>query len=197
MKILAAGDFHGNEGIVKKLAEEAERHDVGLVLITGDISELEMPKNMIGPFLAKGKKVAFVTGNHEAPGTAEMLAEKYRITNLQRYAIKYDDVGIFGCGGANIGMNFLSDEEIWNYLQNGFRYIKSAKKKIMMTHVHPKGSRIEKFSFPGSGAVTKAIYEFKPDVHICGHIHEMEGFEEKIGSTKVICVGSRGKIIEV
>ena len=198
-KILAVSDIHGSEETVRLLADEAEKQNVDLVMIAGDFSEFgELANGMIGPFLAKGKKVVFVTGNHEAPGVAELLTEKYKITNIQNHSVVYDDVGIFGCGGANImGMNFLTDAEIFDYLDNGFRYVKGAGKKIMLTHVHPKGGLIERFSFPGSEAVTKAIYELKPDIHICGHIHEMEGFIEKMGGTDIICVGSRGKIIEI
>ena len=69
MKVLALSDTHGNEDMVRRLADEAEKNDVDLVLIAGDISEFgEIGKNMIGPFLAKGKKVVFVAGNHDAPG---------------------------------------------------------------------------------------------------------------------------------
>jgi Icc-related predicted phosphoesterase len=153
---------------------------------------------MIKPFLEKKKKVAFIAGNHDMPGITEALKEEYSILDIQHHSVVYDDVGIFGCGGANIlHMNFTPDEDMFTYLANGFRYVKGAKKKIMVTHIHPKGSMIEKFSFPGSEAVTKAVYELKPDIHICGHIHEMEGFEEKMGNTRIICVGARGKIIEV
>ena len=198
MKVLALSDTHGNEDMVRRLADEAEKNDVDLVLIAGDISEFgEIGKNMIGPFLAKGKKVVFVAGNHDAPGIAEFLTEKYKITNVQNHAIIQEDVGIFGCGGANIGINFTSEKEMHHYLTKGFGYVSAADKKIMLTHMHPKGGLIEKFSFPGSESVTRAIYELKPDIHICGHIHEIEGFEEKIGKTHIFCVGSRGKIIEI
>lgn len=199
MKILAAGDLHESADGVKKLAEEAGRENVDIVILNGDISNFgELPKGMIKPFLDKGKKVAFVAGNHDMPGITETLREQYDILDIQNRSVVYYDVGIFGCGGANImHMNFTSDDDMFKYLSNGFRYVNGAQKKIMVTHIHPKGSMIEKFSFPGSEAVTKAIYELKPDVHICGHIHEMEGFEEKMGDTRVICVGSRGKIIEV
>ena len=199
MKMLAAGDLHENAVGVKKLAEEAEKEKVDIVIINGDISNFgEMPNGMIKPFVEKKKRVAFVTGNHDMPGITEVLRERYDVIDVQNHAIIYKNVGIFGCGGANImHMNFTSDDEMFNYLSNGFRYVKGAKKKVMVTHIHPKGSLIEKFSFPGSEAVTRAIYELKPDIHICGHIHEMEGFEEKLGGTRVICVGSRGKIVEV
>ena len=45
--------------------------------------------------------------------------------------------------------------------------------------------------------VRDAILELKPDIHICGHIHETQGIEEIIGKTRVINVGKSGKIIEL
>ena len=69
----------------------------------------------------------------------------------------------------------------------------------MVTHVHPDKSKIEKFTkvFPGSSGVRKAIEKFHPDILLCSHVHEAEGIEEKIGKTKVINVGKKGKIIEI
>ena len=69
----------------------------------------------------------------------------------------------------------------------------------MVTHVHPSGTLMEKFTdfFPGSSGVRKAIEKFQPDIALCSHVHEAEGIEEKIGKTKVINVGRKGKIIEI
>lgn len=198
MKILAASDIHGDKDAVKRLAKEAEKENVDMILILGDVSVFgDLEKGMIGPFAATKKKVAFVNGNHDMPSTAEMLAEKYKITDLEHEAFIYHGVGVFGTGGAHVGPNYVDDEEMFEHLSNGFRYIESAGKKILATHVHASRSLIEKFSFPGADAVRMAIDKFKPDVHVCGHIHEMEGFEETIGKTKVFSVGRRGKIIEV
>jgi putative phosphoesterase len=198
IRILAASDLHGDTRQAKKLADVAYKNGVDLVVIAGDITHFDMDAaNMIGPFLEKKKKVLFVAGNHDSPATAEFLAEKYKITNLQFYSVKHEEVGIFGCGGANIGLNQLSEKEVIHYLKNGHETIKNAEKKIMVTHLHPAGTTIERMSFPGSLSIKRAIEEFQPDVHICGHIHEAEGIEEYIGRTKVFCVGSRGKIIEV
>ena len=66
----------------------------------------------------------------------------------------------------------------------------------MVTHTHPENSILGLGMFPGSGGIRKAIDELKPDLHLCGHIHETEGIEEKIGTTRVINVGKKGKIIE-
>ena len=69
----------------------------------------------------------------------------------------------------------------------------------MVTHVHPSDSTMEKFSqfIPGSNGVKKAVEKFKPDILLCSHVHEAEGIEEKIGNTRVINVGKKGKIIEL
>ena len=69
----------------------------------------------------------------------------------------------------------------------------------MVTHVHPAGSKMEKFSkwVPASTGVRKAIEELQPDILLCSHVHEAEGIEEYIGKTKVFNVGRKGKILEI
>ncbi|MBN1644879.1 metallophosphoesterase [Candidatus Woesearchaeota archaeon] len=201
MKILAAGDLHGDTRVAQKLAQKAEKENVDYVILCGDITYAEQStEGLIGPFIAKGKKVILIPGNHETLATADFLAELYGAKNLHGYSIKTKDkIGIFGCGGANIGLSQLTEDEIFEKLKKGFENIKDLTKKIMVTHVHPAESKMEKFTqfFPGSTGVTKAIKQFKPDFLLCSHVHEAEGIEEKIGNTKVINVGKKGKIIEV
>lgn len=106
---------------------------------------------------------------------------------------------MFGCGGANIGLFQLSEDEIFYHLYKSHRYVKDAKKRIMVTHVHPAESLMEQFSdfVKGSTGVTKAIELLKPDIMLCSHVHEASGLEETIGGTRIINVSRTGKIIEV
>ncbi len=157
----------------------------------------DFSENLIGPFKEKGLKVALIPGNHESMATANFLSEKYGVKNLQYEPMKIGNIGLFGMGGASIGPFPVGEDEILDTLKKNFEKIKDAKIKIMVTHAHPKGTLIEKMSFPGSPSVRKAIESFKPQLHLCGHIHECEGMEEKIGETKVINVGKKGKIIEI
>lgn len=200
IRILAAGDIHGDTSQAKKLAEQAEKENIDLVVLCGDLTYAETStEGIIGPFVRKHKQVILIPGNHETVATADFLAELYGATNLHGYSIKHKDVGLFGCGGANIGLFQLGEDEIFELIKKGYERIKGIKKKILVTHVHPSGSLMEKFSniFPGSDGVKKAIETFKPDILLCSHVHEAEGIEEMIGSTKVINVGKRGKIIEI
>ena len=200
LKILAAGDLHGDTSLAKKLAEKAEKEKVDLVVLCGDLTLGETStENLIGPFVKKKEKVILIPGNHETIATADFLSDLYGVKNLHGYSVKYKGVGIFGAGGANIGLFQLDEKEIYGLLKKGFDKIKYLEKKIMVTHVHPKGGKIEKFTkfFPGSSSVKKAVEKFKPDVLLCSHVHEAEGIEEKIGKTKVVNVGKKGKIIEL
>jgi len=200
LKILAAGDLHGDTSLAKKLAEKAEKEKVDLVVLCGDLTMGEIStENLIGPFVKRKEKVILIPGNHETIATADFLSELYGVKNLHGYSVKYRNVGIFGAGGANIGLFQLNEKEIYDLLKKGFDKIKYLKKRIMVTHVHPEGTKMEKFTkfFPGSEGVKKAIDKFKPDVLLCSHVHEAEGIEEKIGKTKVVNVGKKGKIIEL
>ncbi|MBT4823862.1 hypothetical protein HN695_00665 [Candidatus Woesearchaeota archaeon] len=200
MKILATGDIHGDVSFAKKLAKTAKDENVDLVLITGDITYFDQGVDgLIGPFKKAGKKVLFIPGNHDSFATADFLAEVYGIKNVHGYSVKYEDVGIFGCGFANIGPNQIDENEIFDNLKKGHENIRYLKKKIMMTHVHPSDTKMEKFSdfVKGSEGVKKAIEKFKPDILFCSHVHEAQGIEEKIGETRVINVGKEGKIIDI
>lgn len=201
MKILAAGDIHGDQTLAQKLADRAEKENVDLVILTGDLTQLDQsPDGIIGKFKEKKKKVLIIPGNHDSFATIDFLAEMYGVKNIHGYSVKYEDVGIFGCGGANIGpFSKMEEGEIVDMLKQGFEKVKYLKKKIMVTHVHPSETLMEKMSsfVPGSPGVKKAVETFKPDILLCSHVHEAEGIEEKIGKTHVINVGKAGKIIEI
>ena len=200
LKLLAAGDLHGDIGLAEKLAIRAEKEKVDLVVLCGDLTLQETSTdNIIGPFKKRHEKVLLIPGNHETVATADFLAELYEMKNIHGYSVKYKGVGIFGAGGANIGVFQSSEKELYDLLKKGHDKIKYLHKKIMVTHVHPTGSKMEKFTdiFPGSSGVRKALDKFKPELLLCSHVHEAEGIEEKIGKTKVINVGKAGKIIRI
>lgn len=204
LKILAASDIHGDTTLVNALAERAEKENVDLVVLCGDLTMGERStENIIGPFAKRHKKVLLIPGNHETVATADFMAEVYEpyARNIHGYSVKYKEVGIFGAGGAtNVGpVPPIDETEMYDMLKKGFDNIRSLKRKIMVTHIHPTDTKIEKFSrfVPGSDAVRKAVETFKPDILLCGHVHEAEGLEEMVGKTRVINVGRKGKIIRI
>lgn len=195
-KILAAGDLHGDSAIAKRLAEKAEKANVDLVVLAGDITGIVETKNILKPFKDKKQNVVFVPGNWDESITAKFLSEKYKIKDIGKHYVTYKGVGLFGIGSPDWEMN-LNEEKAFKKLKKDFEKIKDLEKKIMVSHLHAAGTKSELSGVPGSTALKKAIEEFKPDLFISGHIHEAEGVEEKIGKTRVISVGKKGKIIEI
>ncbi len=199
LKILAIGDIHGDTGLVKRLAKKAKEENVDLVILTGDLTFAEQStKNLIGPFVKAKKQVLLIHGNHESIATVDFLAEMYPNTkNLHGYSFVKNGLGIFGAGGADMGVNPIRDAEIFKLLKEGHEKIKDSKRKVMVTHMHPKGSKSEFSGWPGSKAIRKAIKEFKPDIAISSHIHEASGVEEQIGKTRVVNVSRKEIIFEI
>ncbi|MAG24358.1 hypothetical protein CMI47_02155 [Candidatus Pacearchaeota archaeon] len=198
MKILAASDIHGESKLVEKLAQKASTENVDLVILCGDITGFSETKNLIKPFKDKKKHVLILPGNWDSFATTDFLANFYGVRNIHGYSAVYEDIGFFGAGGAEgPGPGQSTDSEILETLKKAHSGLGSVKKKIMLTHAHPQGSKSEFSGFEGSKAVTKAIKTFSPDILLHGHIHEGSGIEELIGSTKVINVGREGRIIEI
>ena len=198
-KILAIGDIHGDSRLMKKLAQQAKDENVDIVILAGDLTYAEQEfKEVIKPFTDLKKQVLLIPGNHEGVATTDLLAEIYSPTkSIHGYSFIKNNLGIFGAGGADIGIHTISDAEIYKLLKKGNESVKNLEKKILVTHIHPEGTKSEFSGFKGSKAVRKAIETFKPNIAICAHIHEAAGVEDKIGNTRVINVSRKGKIFEV
>jgi hypothetical protein len=195
-KVLAASDFHGDASASKKLAEKAEKEDVDLVVLAGDITGIVESDNILKPFVDKKKKVVFVPGNWESSETADFLSKLYGIKNVGEHYVKYGDVGVFGIGSPDWSFD-IDDKKTFKKLKKDFEKIKDLEKKIMVSHINPAGTKSEFSGVAGSEELRKAIDEFQPDLFISGHIHEAEGMEEKVGKTKVVSVGKKGTVIEI
>ncbi len=195
LKILAAGDIHGDSKLAEKLAKQAKKEKVDLVVLTGDITGITETKNLIKPFKKRGEKVLFVPGNWDDPETANFLSKFYNIKNLDNYYVKYGNIGIFGLG--NPGTLEIPNKQAFQRLRKNFNKVRNLEKKIMVTHLHAADTKSELSGWPGNKGIRKAIEKFQPDLFLSGHIHELEGVEEKVGKTKVINIGRKGRIIKI
>jgi Icc-related predicted phosphoesterase len=195
LKILAVGDLHGDSKQAAKLAKKAKKEKVDLVILLGDIFGIVGTEDVIEPFKKAGKKIVFIPGNWDSSTETAMLQDVHKIKNLDGYYAIYKDVGIVGVGVSDMRMS-LDEKKTLDRLKKSFNKIKP-RKKLLISHLHPRGSRSEFSGIPGDPALRKAIRYFKPDLFLHAHIHEAEGIEEKIGKTKVMNVGRKGKIIKI
>ena len=195
LKILAAGDLHGDFDIAKKLSKKAKKGKVDLVVLAGDIYGYDKGEpGILETFKKAGQKVVFVPGNCDFDEEIETLKEG---KNIHNYYVTYGGVGIAGIGNPNWKLS-LDDIDLAKIKEN-FNRMKPAK-RILVSHLHAEGTKAELFGFlggVGDSILRKAVEDFKPDLLISAHIHEAEGLEDIIGNTKVIQVGSNGIIIEI
>ena len=198
MKILAAGDLHGDSTLAKRLAKQASDENVDLVILCGDITnDDENVEGLIGPFVAHGKKVFLIPGNHDSFAVTDFLAQRYGVKNLHGTSIRYGDIAFVGCGGAPFGLSIMDEDDLYSTISGAFSKVAGATKSILVCHLHPFGSSIDTFGFPGSRGIRAALDKFKPTIALCGHIHEAEGIESKVGETTVMNVSKKGKVFEI
>jgi hypothetical protein len=198
-RILAIGDIHGDRGLSEKLAKIAEKEKVDIVIMAGDLTlGNSKAKGIIAPFQKLQKKVLLIPGNHETPQTIDEFSQFYsNAKNIHGYSIREGEIGIFGAGEVDWFEKSPENSELFKLLEQGNKYLKQISKKIMVTHMHPKGSKAEIFGYPGSPAIERAIKKFKPNIAICSHLHEAGGLVEKIGKTTVINVSRSPTLFEI
>lgn len=198
LKLLAASDLHGDSGAAKRLAQRAEREKVDLVVLCGDITGVVETKNIIKPFKDRNQKVLILPGNWDSFATTDFLAELYGVKNIHGYSARYEEVGFFGAGGADVGpFSRISERELMRTLERAHAGLKGVERTVMVTHMHPQGSKSEFSGVEGSSSIRKAIKKFKPNLLLHGHIHEASGSDEMIEGTRVVNVGKKGAVFEI
>jgi Icc-related predicted phosphoesterase len=114
-----------------------------------------------------------------------------------------DDVGFFGVSGGPISpLNTpyeIPEEEIARRAHAGFAGVKKCRRRIFVPHMPPFGTKVDIIHsgiHVGSSAIRDFIEDHKPDLVICGHIHEARG-RDMIDETIIVNCGpaSHGRYV--
>lgn len=194
MKIISFGDIHENLSNLRLLKNELEGAD--LVIVTGDLTNYNGRKEAEKVFEGIEKyneNILAQFGNMDQPDVNDYLSRKG--INLHRNGFVIDDIGIFGVGGSNpTPFNTpteFSESEIESFLLEGFEKVKDSKFKIMVPHMPPIDTKLDIITagtHVGSQSVRNFILRHKPDIVLCGHIHEARG-KDKIKNTTICNAG--------
>lgn len=193
MKILALTDIHGNLKDIPKLKSFID--EIDLIVIAGDFTDFggrseALPiinelKNLQRPLLA-------VHGNLDKIEILDLLEEEKISIHGKSKVI--EEIAFVGCGGSSkTPMNTpteYSEEELAQILHDGINNIKNYNQIILICHTPAKGFRDKTFfgMHVGSQTVKDFIETNKPNLLICGHIHEARG-SDKTGDTLIINPG--------
>jgi Icc-related predicted phosphoesterase len=193
LRILAAGDLHGDLGVARKLSEKAKREKVDLVVLAGDVYGYDGGTDgILKSFERAGQRVLFVPGNCDFDEEVVDLCKAGK--NLHGYYVTYEGVGFAGVGCANWKLSHDSGD--LDLLKKSFGKMK-AKRRVLVSHLHAEGTAAEFSGVAGESVLRRAALEFKPEVLISAHIHEAEGLRDRIGETRVVQVGKKGEVLEI
>ncbi len=194
MKIFAISDIHGALTPIEAASELLGESD--FVVISGDITRhgsKEEAKEILGLITQCNPNIIAVHGNWDRIEVGEHLHERGYSIHAQSRII--DGIGFFGVGGSNPTpintASEYSEEEIRDFLHQGYPPVKDCKTTVMVSHAPPRGARDRMFL--GMRVGSMSVHEFLKHNHvdlcICGHIHEGRGNEE-MNHTVVVNPGS-------
>ncbi|MBS4029103.1 MAG: metallophosphoesterase [Ignavibacteriales bacterium] len=197
MKLLALSDIHGAYNEANQIIRK-ENPDI--LIIAGDLTtrgtNAEV-KITIESFKQVCPIIVAVCGNMDSP-SHEKVYDELGI-GINAHGKIFKDVGFVGVSGSPISWMKtpyeISEDEIYQRAKNGFVEIKHCRVKIFVPHAPPLNTNVDRLpngSHVGSSAVRKIIEELKPDICVCGHIHEARG-KDVLGKTIIVNCGTGNK----
>lgn len=195
MKILVFTDVHGNPTAIKQVINKSKEAD--LLVCAGDIIDWGDLEKTIKLFKEANKKILIIPGNHEDYSELKSLCKKYDfLVDIHLKKFKINDIVFFGFGGGGFSKIDKELQEIMEDLE-----FDKNEKLVFVSHGPPFGTKLDYLdnmqSYRGSKTVREFIKKFHPKFAVCGHLHENEKKEDKLGDTVILNPGKYGKIIEV
>lgn len=199
MKLLLFSDLHRDRRAAAALVERAG--DVDVVVGAGDFAVMRKGlRDTLEVLRAIDRPAVLVPGNGES---YEELADACRdwpsARVLHGTGCEIDGRSFFGLGGGvpvtpfgPWSYDFTEDEaaELLRDLPEGV---------VLVSHSPPHGvlDRSSRGDDLGSATVRRMIDERRPELVVCGHIHDCAGQHRTVGPTVVVNAGPRGVLWEL
>jgi uncharacterized protein len=194
MKIVSFGDVHMATRNLERMGEVLR--DTDLVIVSGDLTNfggVADARQVIDSVRRVCRQLLALSGNLDKREVMPYL-EAEGIA-LHGKGIKYDGLGIFGCGGSNITPfntpTELTEDEIYATLARGYETVHDCRPLLMVCHTPPYETKCDRIAGGrpvGSTAARRFIEQIQPDVCISGHIHESAALD-RLGETTVVNAG--------
>jgi len=193
--LLAFVDTHGDTDVLKRLKKKAAKAD--LVLCAGDMTIFEHKmKSILREINGFNKPVLVIHGNHESEENLKEDCKKHNnLIFLHKKFFEKENIIFVGYGGGGFS---LRDEKFEKFAEK-IKKRREGKQLVLLLHGPPYGNKTDLIM--GEHAGNKSFRDFirqeKPLIVVCGHLHENENVQDKIGKTLIINPGPEGKLIEV
>jgi Icc-related predicted phosphoesterase len=198
MRLLAFSDLHRDLDAARSLRERAGEADV--VIGAGDFASVHSGLEETLEVLAGIETpTVLVPGNNETEAALRDASSRWQAaTVLHGEGVEIDGTAFYGLGaGVPItpwDWSFDLDEQQAEQLLEG-----CPLGAVLVVHSPPRGhvDRSGAREHLGSETILRTIERRRPQLAVCGHIHESWGEESRIGETPVINLGPTGRLIEI
>lgn len=180
MQIIGIADIHGTIDYSDQAGDALRSAD--LVLCAGDLTDFgaaQDAERILENIRRFNPDILAVSGNCDQPGVNTVLSASD--INLHNRPKIFQNIALYGLGGSNPSPfhtpQELDEDQIAQILGNYHR-IEDARWHVFVTHAPPAGTKVDRTFFGqhvGSSAVRAFIEKFRPDLVLCGHIHEARG----------------------
>jgi Icc-related predicted phosphoesterase len=190
MRIVAISDIHGRTALSTNIINVLGHAD--LVIIAGDITNFggyEEARRIVSTIQSFAPKIVSIPGNCDRL-TVNKYLEDAAISVHGRSQL-LNSLMLYGVGGCATTPfhtpQEYTDDDIATML-NAWQKDDAVRWHILITHCPPFNTRLDR-TFLGQHVGSKTIRAFieknRPDLVICGHIHEARGVD-RVDST--ICI---------
>ena len=197
MRVLVFSDIHNDLSTLRRLIET----DADYYVAAGDLVSWARGLDSCGEILkAKAAKVWVLPGNHETADQIGLFCTRYGLRDIHDQLFEVDGIWFGGLGYSSPTPFQTPGEYTEEELARRLNRFSESKPRIMLCHAPPKDTdldRVREGIHAGSMAVKQFIESAQPQYFFCGHIHEAEGRQIKIGNTTAINVGKRGYLLEL
>lgn len=192
MKLLAITDLHDHPAALDRILEDAP--EVAGILLGGDITNFGSPadaQRLVQQARQSGAIVMAVAGNCDSAAIETRLVELG--VSLFRRGVMHFDAGLHGLSAMppwRDTMYHFSEAELAEHLETGYQQIAEAAGHVVLSHAPPHDTRLDR-TFTGRHVGSTALRAFveraRPDLVVCGHIHEARGVDTLGPTTMVNC----------
>ncbi len=198
MKLLAFVDQHGSKEAVSEVMRKTRKYDPDFLVCAGDLTSWgNNLKKLIRMFNGLNKPLIIIPGNHEEESELKEICQKHNfVIYLHKGSYEINGFIFFGYGGGG----FSREDEKFEQITKQFKKTIDDKKVILVCHApvyKTKLDEIPALGYVGNNSIRKFVKDVQPKLVICGHIHENEEKEDKIGETLIVNPGRFGKIINI
>jgi Icc-related predicted phosphoesterase len=196
MKALIFSDIHGDWKTLDRLLDIEADYYFG----AGDLVSWGRGLDKAGTILRRrADRVYLLPGNHESESQIDACCTRFGLHTFHGRTLQAGKVHIAGLGYSNITPFDTPGEYSEPELASRLEAFRGLRPLVLICHCPPMGTSLDRGGADrhfGSKAVLEFIQQDQPAYFFCGHIHEAEGAQERIGATLGVNVGKKGYLLD-